>query len=400
MLLIVAGCGGLVAAGSSGRRAEAAPLADVGGGPLISASAASSPWSAATVPASAPATMAASLPGSDAAVSARDGTAELQVPDDASTELRRLVRHAVAGQASAQHDLGTFFALGIEAPRNFELAAYWYRRAADQGVANASYNLGVLLERGLGVPHNSEEAVARFRDAAAAGHAGALNALGFACLNGSGIERDPEEALAWFRRVSTAGSPRGAYNVARLYESGELGVPDPWTAAGWYRVAADAGDERAREALARLQALAGAGAPAAMRVGFVRLAPESSLLALGQAGMSDDDSDRILDDLAAQLAAPATKSLAGAAMASGSDMPGAQPAAQLERPITTAEIAEVQRLLAEMNLDVGRIDGRLGWRTRSAIAAFQRSHDLPVTRWPSAALLGALRTAMLVAERE
>ncbi|MGF6232024.1 TPR repeat protein [Inquilinus ginsengisoli] len=82
-----------------------------------------------------------------------------------------------------------FFALGIEVSQNFERAAYWYRRAADQGVASAAYNLGVLFERGLGVPRDPEAAVARFRQAAEAGHAGALNALGIAFLSGSGVAR-------------------------------------------------------------------------------------------------------------------------------------------------------------------------------------------------------------------
>lgn len=385
-LLILAGCGCLVAGGFASRQAEAAPLAEIGGGPRMS------------VPTASPSRSAPAVPG--AAVRAPGVGAEFRLPDKASAELRRLARDAAAGQADAENDLGTFFALGIEVPRSFERAAYWYRRAADQGVAGASYNLGVLLERGLGVPRDSEAAVARFRDAAAAGHGGALNALGLAYLNGSDMVRDPAEALVWFRRASNAGNPRGAYNVARLYESGDLGAPDLRTAAGWYGVAADAGDEQAKEALAKLRALASVNASAAPRVGFVGLVLRSNLLALGQAGMPGDDADRILDGLAAQLTGAAPRSLAEAEAVSGLGVSGAKPAAMPEPPVTAAEIAEIQRLLAQMNLDVGRIDGRMGRRTRSAIAAFQRGHDLPVTRRPSATLLGALRTATLVAQSE
>ncbi|MGO4126562.1 peptidoglycan-binding protein [Inquilinus sp. YAF38] len=387
-LLILTGC--FVAEGLAVRLADAAPLVETAEKPRVPGLGASAPKSESAAQGAAP----------GAVVPARDGTTEIRLPDNASAELRRLARDAAAGQADAEHDLGTFFALGIEVPNSFEQAAYWYRRAADQGVASASYNLGVLLEKGLGVPRNSEAAVARFREAAAARHSGALNALGLACLSGSGTTRDPVEALLWFRRASAAGNPRGAYNVARLYENGELGLPDPRAAIGWYQVAADAGNEQAREALARLQSTAGTGGLVVSRVGFVGLVPGADPLPLSQVVMPDDDSDRILDDLAARLTVPAQRSRAATAIATGPDGTGTRPAAASERPVTAAEIAEIQRLLTQINLDAGRIDGRMGRKTRSAIAAFQRGHDLPITRRPSVALLEALRTATLVAQRD
>jgi hypothetical protein len=317
------------------------------------------------------------------------------LPGNASPELRRLARDAVAGHADAEHDLGTFFALGIEVPQSFEQAASWYHRAADLGVVNSAYNLGVLLERGLGVPRDPEAAVARFRKAAEAGHAGALNALGLAYRNGSGVARDPAEALTWFQRASVGGNPRGAYNVAKLYESGELGTPDQQLAADWYRVAAGAGYEPAREALARLRAAAYLGGAAAPPTGFVSLAPEASLLVLNRTGMPAENAERILDSLAAQLAG-VPSSPVKVAIASAS---AAQPAAMPER-VTAAQIREIQRLLARMDFEVGRVDGRLGRKTRAAIAAFQQSRDLPVTWRPSMALLRMLRMATTVASTD
>jgi hypothetical protein len=43
-------------------------------------------------------------------------TAQLPLLDNASAELRHLALGAAVGQANAEHDLGTFFALGIEVP--------------------------------------------------------------------------------------------------------------------------------------------------------------------------------------------------------------------------------------------------------------------------------------------
>lgn len=395
VLLIFTVGGGFVVEVLGAHRAEATPLTAIVEVPQVPASAAAGPRAAPAILAPHPMAAAAPPLGPGAAVtSAGNWTAQLPLPDNASAELRGLARGAIAGQANAEHDLGTFFALGIEVSQNFERAAYWYRRAADQGIASAAYNLGVLFERGLGVPRDPEAAVARFRQAAEAGHAGALNALGIAYLSGSGVARDPAEALTWFRRASIGGNPRGAYNVARLYESGELGTPAPQTAAAWYRVAADAGSEPARTALAKLQAVAfGDDAP---RIGFVSLAPEAGLLVLDQTSMPAAGPDPILDSLAAQMVGLPPPGPGKVAMAPVS---AAQPADRPER-VTAAQIREIQRLLAWMSLDVGPIDGVVGRRTRAAIAAFQRSQHLAVTRRPSAALLSALRMATALASRD
>ncbi|WP_225771493.1 SEL1-like repeat protein [Inquilinus sp. Marseille-Q2685] len=399
VLLISAGSGCFAAEGLGARRAEAGSLAAGGEEPQVFAlaptPAAAAQQTSPAAPACVPA--AASPPGTGAAAApANSRAAELLLPDTASAELRSLARRAIAGEADAEHDLGTFYALGIEVPRNFERAACWYRRSADQGVASAAYNLGVLLARGVGLSRDPEAAVARFREAAKAGHAGALNALGLAYRDGSGVARDPAEALIWFRRASLGGNPRGAYNTARLYESGDLGTPDPQAAAGWYRVAADAGDEQAAAALARLQAAAYGDGPAAPRIGFVSLAPESGLLILDQTIMPAAGADPILDDLAAQMAGRPPPDPAELVPASA---PAARPAARPRRA-TVAEIKEIQQLMARLSFDVGPIDGLVGRRTRAAIARFQRGQGLPVTRRASVELLDALRVATLLASKD
>lgn len=267
-----------------------------------------------------------------------DPAAQLQLPDNASAELRDLARKAIAGDANAEYEIGTVFAQGVGVPQSYEHAAYWYRRAADQGKADAAYAFGFLWEQGLGVP------------------------------------RDAREAMTWFRRASVTGNPRGAYEVGRLYEAGELGPPNPVMAAGWYRIAAKAGDEQGKQALARLQAALNAG----------RLAPAQTTAASGSP-------QQVPDNRAARAPDPASSSQT-AAVSPPAAAP-AQPATAPERRATGAQIREIQQLLGKLNLDPGRANGRLGRKTRAAIATFQQSHGLPVTGRPSAALLEALRTA-------
>ncbi len=64
-----------------------------------------------------------------------------------------------------------------------------------------------------------------------------------------------------------------------------------------------------------------------------------------------------------------------------------------------AEIAGVQRLLADIGYNPGKIDGELGRKTRRAIAAFKRAHGITVSGLISEELINALaETANTAAE--
>lgn len=439
----------------------AVPPATAEATPAAAPAPAAPPAAATDAPAAAPAASvpdtAASVPDTAAAPApADDPAAQAPLPEGASPELQALARKAIGGAADAEHDLGTFYAIGMEGmPQSFERAAYWYRRAADQGVVNAQYNLGVLLERGLGVPQDSAAAVAQFRKAASKGHPDAQNALGVAYLNGAGVPRDPAQALDWFRQASAGGNPRGAYNMGQLYETGALGGPDPRAAAGWYRIAADAGNAEAREALDRLQAAA-----AAPRTSFIPIEPTDAPIASTSPqppSAETAQADALLGTLAAQMggtapvaeeappaaaeeettvlspapavpaprprpAARAQTNRSTAAQTPPAAAPaepadtrpataGPAPRRQATAPATTAspptqapeapaatgggdaQLKQIQQFLAMLNYDPGPADGQMGRKTGNAIAAFQRSRKLPVDRQPSNALLEALRQA-------
>jgi lytic murein transglycosylase len=61
--------------------------------------------------------------------------------------------------------------------------------------------------------------------------------------------------------------------------------------------------------------------------------------------------------------------------------------------LSRAERQELQKLLIEAGYDIGKADGIIGSRTRSAIKAFQESAGLPVDGHPGQKVLGALRKA-------
>src|SRR5690606_10006523 len=65
----------------------------------------------------------------------------------------------------------------------------------------------------------------------------------------------------------------------------------------------------------------------------------------------------------------------------------AAPVAQLSHN----ELRELQQLLTRRGHDVGKIDGILGQKSRSAVKAMQVKLGLPADSWPTAELLARLR---------
>jgi lytic murein transglycosylase len=61
--------------------------------------------------------------------------------------------------------------------------------------------------------------------------------------------------------------------------------------------------------------------------------------------------------------------------------------------ITFEETREIQQLLQKRGYDVGRVDGVLGLKSRTAIREMQIKFNLPADGWPTAELLARLRGA-------
>jgi lytic murein transglycosylase len=66
-------------------------------------------------------------------------------------------------------------------------------------------------------------------------------------------------------------------------------------------------------------------------------------------------------------------------------------AAAAVRPLTTAQMMELQRLLNKHGFDAGDVDGKLGSGTRGAVKKAQLKFGLPADSWPTTELLARLR---------
>jgi len=163
---------------------------------------------------------------------------------DVSIPLLQTLAHS--GNAKAQYELATDYAIGRGVARDLELAAQWFEKAATQGLVPAEYRLGTLYEKGLGVRRDSDQAMAWYRTAADHGNIRAMHNLGVLTAEG-GDSGKPNyaDAAQWFRKAAEYGVRDSQYNVAILLARG-LGVPQNLSLSYvWFAIAADQGDDDA-----------------------------------------------------------------------------------------------------------------------------------------------------------
>lgn len=252
-------------------------------------------------------------------------------------QAKEIERQAFAGVPEAQHDLAAIYTAGQGGVKqNYERAAYWFRKAADQGIANASYNLGVLHHQGLGTKPDINQAISWYKKAATQGHPEAQYNLGIAYIEGIGVGYDPQKAADNFEKAASKGIVEAAYNLGLIYENGLLGAPQPDAALKWYKTAADRGNPEAKEALEQL------AKNLEVRV---------------------EDVKRVADSVAPkQTAAPITKN-------------------------SVEQLTRIQQKLMDEGLFPGPADGVGGALTEDAIRAYQMKHKLRADGKPSDELL-------------
>ncbi len=95
--------------------------------------------------------------------------------DKSYLEMRSLAEQS--NHKLAQYYLGVMYANGQGVEQDYNTAAKWYRKSAEQAVAPAQYRLGELYMNGQGLPRDSEFAYAWFSVAAEADHKDAKQAL-------------------------------------------------------------------------------------------------------------------------------------------------------------------------------------------------------------------------------
>lgn len=184
-------------------------------------------------------------------------------------DISQLQSQAKSGDPVAQLKLARAYGRGDGVAQNEEVAAQWYRKAADQGNAEAQDSMGQIYLIGQGVEQNKQQAIAWFRKSAGQGNSSAMFHLGAAYYNGDGVDIDDSLSYAWFMLAKEAGSPRAAEaiqraeselkpsriirgykKIAEMYEKGGSLPENQAEAARWWLRAAKEGDDDAQVAIA------------------------------------------------------------------------------------------------------------------------------------------------------
>ena len=197
------------------------------------------------------------------------GASTVKAAPAVAEPVKNLLEEAKSGDAVAQFDLAVRYAEGDAAERNYELAAQWYGKAAEQGLAVAEYRLASLYEKGLGVSQDTQRAKNLYQRAAEKGNTRAMHNLGVLAVEGNDGKPNYTSAALWFGKAAEYGIRDSQYNVAVLLARG-LGLPkDLVKSYTWFAIVAAAGDADAAkkrdEVAARLTSseLAAANAAAA-----------------------------------------------------------------------------------------------------------------------------------------
>ena len=102
--------------------------------------------------------------------------------------------------------------------QDYDLALFFFEKAAEAGVPEAKFGLGQLYISGHGVPPDEAKAKALFEEAAAGGDAATFNTLGAMYEFGTqGVERDYAAAAFWYGKGAEIDDAEAAWALARLY---------------------------------------------------------------------------------------------------------------------------------------------------------------------------------------
>ena len=153
-----------------------------------------------------------------------------------------LQKAANQGHAVAQETLGDFYENGKGVKKDPIQAMLWYQKAAEQGNAEAQYKLGMCYIK----VEDAHNAFKWFQKAALQNNTKALTMLGMHYSKGLGVEKDYIKAVECFQKAAEQGDVQAQFLLGASY----LVVKDYKKAKTWYQKAAEQGHALAQYDLA------------------------------------------------------------------------------------------------------------------------------------------------------
>jgi TPR repeat protein len=178
---------------------------------------------------------------------ARQASSETMATDNAEAAAYRL--KAIAGDATAERNLGLLYYSGKGVPKNFGEALKWAQLAAAKGDPISQELMGTIFHNGLGVPKDYSQALSWYQKAADQGAADAQYACGIMYQNGESVPQDENQAFNWFEKAAIQGKPEAQFNVGLMYRDGSGTAKDYNEALNWFQKAANQDDVKAQVCL-------------------------------------------------------------------------------------------------------------------------------------------------------
>ncbi|NOX76322.1 MAG: sel1 repeat family protein [Gammaproteobacteria bacterium] len=157
---------------------------------------------------------------------------------------------AEQNDARAQQALGWMYYEGQGRARDYQQAAFWYRKAADQGNVTAQINLAQMYAYGKGVTQDFAEAARWWEKLAEQGDGRAQSALAELYYAGSGVARSVDAAVRWWREAAEQGIVAAQRHLGLMYGKGQGVAQDDVQAYAWLNAAAlqdDMSAEKSRD---------------------------------------------------------------------------------------------------------------------------------------------------------
>lgn len=149
--------------------------------------------------------------------------------------------HGSAAFGEACLAIGQMYEKGEDLPKNLELAAGWYRKAADRGNGEATISLAALYLNAS----DYSQARAWCEAAAKEKRPGGYYCLGYLYQHGSGVDPNLKEAFRWYEQGARGGNAASMHALASMYENGEGTKQDRVQALVWFLFAARRGNQDA-----------------------------------------------------------------------------------------------------------------------------------------------------------
>jgi len=154
---------------------------------------------------------------------------------------------AQAGNARAQNNIGACFAEGLGVTMDRNLARRWLQLAAEAGDPVGQRNYAALHMRDADA--DIDIAADFYRRAAEQGDAPSQDMLSWMLLEGSVMKADPVEARRFAERAASAGIASSMTRLGMLYHNATGVERDPEMAARWWSRGAHQGDADAQAML-------------------------------------------------------------------------------------------------------------------------------------------------------